>query len=109
MRKRESGADFAGVMALLLLYLCRGTTTGRSTMRQFSPRIPPILPAAFTAQQKQLAGGWDTLNFTRVIVQHPELYGAFIPFLDKLIRGSNLPPRDREVLIIRVLAVCEEV
>ncbi len=73
-----------------------------------SPRIPPLSPDDFTDQQKALVGDWGALNFSRVLVQHPDLYKVFIPFLDKLIRGSNLPPRDREILIIRCLALCDE-
>lgn len=73
-----------------------------------TPRIAPLSPDALTDEQKALVGDWGTLNFSRVIVQHPDLYRVFIPFLDKLIRGSNLPPRDREILVIRCLALCDE-
>lgn len=72
------------------------------------PRVPPLSPESFTDAQKALVGDWGTLNFSRVVVQHPEVYGVFIPFLDKLIRGSNLPARDREVLVLRCLALCHE-
>jgi alkylhydroperoxidase family enzyme len=71
-------------------------------------RIPPLAPEDFTAEQRTLVGDWSTLNFSRVIVQHPDLYRVFLPFLDKLIRGSQLSPRDREILIIRCLALCNE-
>jgi 4-carboxymuconolactone decarboxylase len=73
-----------------------------------SPRIPPLSLVDFSDKQRALVGDWATLNFSRVIVQHPELYETFIPFLDKLIRRSNLPPRDREVLVLRCLALCRE-
>lgn len=73
-----------------------------------SPRIPPLSPDSFTDEQKALVGDWSTLNFSRVVVQHPDVYRTFIPFLDKLIRGSNLPARDREILILRCLILCDE-
>jgi 4-carboxymuconolactone decarboxylase len=57
-------------------------------------------------------GSWDgdlsSMNFAAVIAQHPELYRALLPFIAKLIPGSNLPPRDREVLVLRTLGLCDE-
>jgi len=73
-----------------------------------APRIPPLSPENFTDEQKTLVGDWGTLNFSQVVVQHPDVYKVFIPFLDKLVRGSNLPPRDREILVLRCLALCHE-
>jgi len=78
-------------------------------MRQSSPRIPPGSADAFTDEQKELVGDWGALNFSRVIVEHPALYRVLVPFIAKLIRGSDLPARDREILILRTLALCDEV
>jgi 4-carboxymuconolactone decarboxylase len=74
-------------------------------MRQDPVRIPPLALTEFTAEQKALVGEWHHLNFSRVLVQHPEMYRVFLPFIDKVIRGSNLPARDREVLCLRTLAL----
>jgi 4-carboxymuconolactone decarboxylase len=74
-------------------------------LHQDSVRIAPLSPDDFTGEQKALVGDWHHLNFCRVLVQHPGMYRAFLPFLDKLIRGSTLPPRDREILCIRTLAL----
>jgi 4-carboxymuconolactone decarboxylase len=76
-----------------------------SAARQDSVRIPPLSIEEFTDEQKVLVGEWHHLNFSRVLVQHPGMYRAFLPFLDKVIRGSNLPPRDREILCLRTLAL----
>ncbi len=78
-------------------------------MRQDSVRIPPLLPEEFTAEQQRLVGEWHHLNFSRVLVQHPAMYRIFVPFIEKLIRGSNLPPRDREILCLRTLALGNDV
>jgi alkylhydroperoxidase family enzyme len=72
---------------------------------QDSVRIPPLSFEEFTAEQKALVGDWHHLNFSRVLVQHPGMYRVFLPFIDKVIRGSNLPPRDREILCLRTLAL----
>jgi alkylhydroperoxidase family enzyme len=78
-------------------------------VRQDSVRIPPLALGDFTAEQKALVGEWHHLNFSRVLVQHPGMYRVFLPFLDKVIRGSDLPPRDREILCLRTLALCGDV
>lgn len=78
-------------------------------MSQSSPRIPPVSPAEFTDEQRTLVGDWSALNFSRVIVQHPDLYRALIPLIAKLVSGSTLPPRDREIVLLRTLALCDEI
>jgi alkylhydroperoxidase family enzyme len=77
-------------------------------MDQAAPRIPPVAPEAFSPEQKALVGDWTTMNFARVIVEHPALYRALMPLIAKLISGSDLPPRDREVLVLRTLALSDE-
>jgi alkylhydroperoxidase family enzyme len=74
-------------------------------LHQDPVRIAPLAVDRFTVEQKVLVGDWHHLNFSRVLVQHPGMYRVFLPFLDKLIRGSTLPPRDREILCIRTLAL----
>lgn len=77
-------------------------------MSKVSPRLTPLKPEEFTAEQKQVVGAWDVLNFSRVMARHPALYRVFVPFIEKVIRFTELPPRDREVLVIRVLALAGE-
>jgi alkylhydroperoxidase family enzyme len=74
-------------------------------MRRNSVRIAALSPDQFTDEQRALVGDWHHLNFSRVLVQHPDMYRVFLPFLDKVIRGTNLSPRDREILCIRTLAL----
>ena len=78
-------------------------------MRQDSVRIPALSPEEFTEEQKAQVGEWHHLNFSRVLVQHPGIYRIFLPFIDKVIRGSNLPPRDREILCLRTLALGNDI
>jgi alkylhydroperoxidase family enzyme len=78
-------------------------------MRPSEPRVPPLSPHAFTDEQAAIAGDHAKYNFARVMVQHPQLYKCFIPFAEQLMRRSGLPPRDREILLLRTLALCHEV
>jgi len=72
-------------------------------------RIPPLKPADFSPEQKQGVGDWGVLNFSRVLARHPALYRVFVPFIEKVISFTDLPPWDREVLVIRALDQCGDV
>jgi 4-carboxymuconolactone decarboxylase len=78
-------------------------------MAETSVRVPALAPEDFSEEQKALVGEWATLNFSRVLVQHPSAYRVFLPYIDKTIRGSNLPAREREILITRALALSGDV
>ncbi len=74
-------------------------------MGETNVRIPPLAVAEFSEEQAKLVGDWTHLNFSRVIVRNPGLYRTFVPYIAQVIAGSTLPPRDREVLVVRVLAL----
>lgn len=77
-------------------------------MRPSSPRIPVVTPDKFTEAQAALVGNWDKFNFARMMVNHLDLYRAYMPFGEKLMGGSSLPHRDREILILRTVGLCGE-
>ena len=69
-------------------------------------RISPLNPAEFTDEQAKLVGDWTHLNFSRVLIRHPGMYGAFVPYLARLIADTELPPRDRQLVCLRMLELC---
>lgn len=71
-------------------------------------RVPPLDPADFSPEQAELVGDWTHLVFSRVIVRHPGAYRNFVPHIRALIAESTLPPRDREIVVLRILALCDE-
>lgn len=73
-----------------------------------SIRIPPLDPSDFTPEQAELVGNWTHLVFSRVIVRHPGMYRNFVPHIKALIAESSLPPREREIVVLRMLALCDE-
>src|SRR5262245_4021528 len=73
-----------------------------------TPRIVALPPEHFTAEQVAIAGNRTHYNFTRVMVQHPAAYRAYIPYAEQLMVHSTLPLRDREILILRTLQLCRE-
>ena len=46
------------------------------------------------------------LNIIKTLANHPELAEAWSPFAGYVVRGSTLPPRDREILILRTGYLC---
>jgi 4-carboxymuconolactone decarboxylase len=78
-------------------------------MGKLEVRVPPLEVTDFTEEQAQLVGDWTHLNFSRVIVRHPEMYRVFVPYIAQVIGGTKLPPRDREVLVVRTLALGNDV
>ena len=57
------------------------------------PRIPPLKSV-------------DGLNITKTLAHHPELADAWGGFAGYVLRGSTLPPRHRELLILRIGYLC---
>jgi alkylhydroperoxidase family enzyme len=74
-------------------------------------RIAPIPPDAFSDAQNKFVGEgwWKGLHFCQTMVQHLELYRNYRPLIAKVIPHSELSPRDRQILVLRTLALCNEV
>jgi 4-carboxymuconolactone decarboxylase len=67
------------------------------------PRIPPLGPGEGDAQAQELlasVSAGQAANIFATLVRHPGLFRRWAPFGGKLLAGK-LPPRDRELLILR--------
>lgn len=74
-----------------------------------TPRIAPLPPEEQDAQARELLGTAGTgtpvpdapaANIFTTLVRHPGLFRRWLPFGGKLLTGK-LPPRERELLILR--------
>jgi alkylhydroperoxidase family enzyme len=63
------------------------------------PDIQELLEAA-----EQAVGG--AVNVNRTIARHPGLFRRFAGFTGKLLHAGTLPPRDRELMIMRTAWLC---
>lgn len=72
-------------------------------------RIAPIDVNALTDEQKSKMRGWDALQFNRVLMRSPSLFDVILPLITKVVAESELPSRDRQVLILRTCALTGEV
>ncbi len=81
-------------------------------MRLDTPRIPLVDPADFDDELKETFGGRDgaasTLpNIFRTLANHPKLASRWFVFGNHILSQSTLPPRDREILILRIGWLCQ--
>ena|ERR1700674_2417832 len=78
--------------------------------RPATPRLAPVAAADLDAPAQELLSGATppgspAANIFATLVRHPGLFRRWLPFGGKLLAGK-LPPRDRELLILRVAWRC---
>ena len=76
-------------------------------MRLSQPRLEPLTVETATGESKaQLeraeARGGPVLNITRTLAHYPELSSAWGRFARHVLSESSLPPRERELVILRM-------
>jgi alkylhydroperoxidase family enzyme len=87
----------------------RIVTTEGIPMADSTVRIPPLAVERFSAEQAQLVGDWKHLLFSRVLINSPRMYRTFVGHLAELVAHTNLPPRDRQIVCLRMLELCKDV
>jgi alkylhydroperoxidase family enzyme len=75
-------------------------------MDVYPARIPPLPAEDFTPEQEALVGDWKHLIFSRVLINSPRMYRTFVAHLAELVTRTNLPPRDRQIICLRMLTLC---
>lgn len=87
-------------------------------MRLSAPRIEPVDLDQLDEEQKEvlapltnpdnLVGGGRVLNIFRTLAHAPKALAAFLPWGSYLLsRRSDLPPREREIVILRTGWLCK--
>ena len=77
-----------------------------------APRIPYAPPTGHDDDVQALmdlaaAGTGGAQNIFLMLVQHPGLFRHYMPFGGKLLAGGKLPPRERELAILRTALRCD--
>jgi alkylhydroperoxidase family enzyme len=79
-------------------------------MRLSHPRIAPVDMAALTAEQAEALGafgGRPVLNIFRTLARAPKALTAFLAWGSYVLSRRNaLPPREREIVILRIGFLC---
>ena len=77
------------------------------------PRLQPLRESEWSEKQAEILAAMNfsgrTANIFATAVRHPEMMEAWNHFGMYILRGSSLPPRDRELVILRTawLKQCE--
>jgi 4-carboxymuconolactone decarboxylase len=80
----------------------------RSLLRE--PRIKPLPESEWTEEQQKVLNPFKTdgriLNIYKTLARHPKMAEKFFTFGGYILRESTLPPREREILILRIGWLC---
>ena len=84
--------------------------TPRRPPRLSQPRIPPVQKDQWTAEQKAILEPLERqrrlYNVFSTMANHPDLARDWLVFANHVLRKCTLPPRDREILILRIGWLC---
>jgi alkylhydroperoxidase family enzyme len=81
-------------------------------MRLSSPRIRPIAPEQWNGEVKEAlapigsSGAMPPLNIFQTLANHPKLAKRWMVFANHILGKNTLPPREREILILRIGWLC---
>jgi 4-carboxymuconolactone decarboxylase len=83
---------------------------GQERVRLKEPRVKPLAESEWTEEQRKILtplkrNGRD-LNIFATIARHPKMTQGWLPLIFYVLRESTLPPRDREILILRIGWLC---
>lgn len=74
------------------------------------PRIPPVQKERWTPEQKAILEPLERqkrlYNVFGTMANHPDLARDWLVFANHVLRKCTLPPRDREILILRIGWLC---
>ncbi len=78
-------------------------------MRLSEPRVTPLPPGEWNDEQRELLTRGNpsrVLNVFATLVRHQDLYRRWMPFANHVLFKSSLPPREREMAILRIGWLC---
>jgi 4-carboxymuconolactone decarboxylase len=76
------------------------------------PRVPPLAPGEWSPEAEEVLGplrgamGGRALNIFGTLAHHPALLRRWLVFANHVLGSSTLPPRDRELVILRIGWLC---
>lgn len=79
-------------------------------MKLLKPRIQPLQKNELTTEQRELLdplGRAGRLNVFSTLIRYPKLFQRFLVFGRYILEESSLPPRDKELLILRTACLCQ--
>jgi 4-carboxymuconolactone decarboxylase len=78
-------------------------------VRLSRPRLAPLEPSEWNDEQRELLTRGNpprVLNVFATLARHQDLYRRWMPFANHVLFKSSLPPREREMAILRIGWLC---
>lgn len=75
-------------------------------MRPEKPRVQPLSLDELDAETRERFGQGPVLNIFRTLARHPALMKRWLVFGNHILAKSTLPPRERELVILRIGWLC---
>ena len=76
-------------------------------MRLEEPRLDPLGDDELPAEVKEVFGDGPVLNIFRTLAHHPDLMRRWLVFGNHVLAKTTLPPRERELVILRIGWLCQ--
>jgi alkylhydroperoxidase family enzyme len=107
MRVRTKVAPLFAGAALLV---CAATSLGaQSTFspRPQTPRVAPLSKEQRTPEQQELLASRPDFNVYKTFAHHVDLYNRWSPLGRFVMTDSSMPPREREIVMLRMGWLCQ--
>jgi alkylhydroperoxidase family enzyme len=104
------------VIILGFLFILIGCATlekgAGEKVRLKEPRIKPLAESEWNAEQQRIlnqfkAPGRRMISLYPTMANNPKLMDRWLTFAGYILRESTLPPREREILILRIGWLCQ--
>jgi 4-carboxymuconolactone decarboxylase len=79
---------------------------GGPPVRLEKPRVPPLSDAEIDPELRERFGRGPILNIFRTLANHPKLTKRWLVFGNHVLARNTLPPRERELVILRIGWLC---
>jgi len=80
-------------------------------MRLSKPRVEPLEPEQWSEEARKVLGPrveqGTVLNIFKTLSNHPDLMRRWLVFANHILGKSTLPPRERELIILRIGYLCQ--
>ena len=75
--------------------------------RPSTPRLAPLAKSEATPEQQAMLARRGDYNIYKTLAHHVDLYNRWSPLGQFLLNGSSLPPREREIVMLRMGWLCQ--
>src|SRR4029079_15666428 len=77
------------------------------TPRLQTPRVAPLGKENRTPEQEAMLASRPDFNIYKTLAHHVDLYNRWSPLGRFILDGSSLPPREREMVMLRMGWLCQ--